>query len=73
MCCISGNVYVSFVVEADGRLTSKKVMKGLSDMEGCNADEEALKVLDYLTEWEPAEKEGKKISVRTILPIKFSL
>jgi protein TonB len=72
-CYFSGDVYVSFIVEADGRISNKTVVKGISSSEGCNADEEALKVLDYLTEWQPAEKEGKKISVRVILPIKFSL
>jgi hypothetical protein len=73
VCCIAGNVYISFVVEADGRLTNKKVVKGVSSTKGCNADEEALKVLDYLTEWQPAEQGGKKIAIRMILPIKFSL
>jgi protein TonB len=72
-CCISGNVYVSFVVEADGRISNKKVVKGISSSQSCNADLEALRAVDYLTEWQPAEREGQKISVRMILPINFSL
>jgi protein TonB len=72
-CCISGSVYVSFVVEADGRISNKKIVKGISSSESCNADCEALRVLDYMTEWRPAEREGKKMAFRMILPINFSL
>jgi hypothetical protein len=72
-CCFSGDVYVSFVVEEDGRISNKKIMKGISNSEDCNADCEALRVLDYLTEWKPAEHEGKKVAIKMILPINFSL
>ena len=72
-CCLDGAVYVSFVVEPDGRLTNRKVAKGLSNQPVCDADREALRVLTFLDGWIPGECDGKRVPVEVIIPIKFSL
>jgi periplasmic protein TonB len=72
-CCVEGTVYVSFIVEKDGRVTNKKVKRGISAQEHCNADGQALKVVDYLTEWTIGECNGEKVAVEVTLPIKYSL
>jgi TonB family protein len=66
--CIEGRVFVSFVVKADGTIGDKQIVKGIS----AEADQEALRVIDFLTEWIPGERQGKKVNVRMVLPIKFT-
>ena len=72
-CCIDGSVFVSFVVELDGRLTNRRVVKGISNAPVCNADGEALKVLDFLDGWIPGKCNEKKVPIQLIIPIKFTL
>jgi len=72
-CCIEGTVYVSFIVETDGKITNKRIKRGISSQEHCNADGQALKVVDYLTEWTVGECSGEKVPVEVTVPIKFSL
>jgi TonB family protein len=72
-CCVQGTVYVSFIVETDGQITNKKVKRGISSREHCNADGQALKVVDYMTEWTIGECNGEKVPVEVTVPIKYSL
>lgn len=66
---IEGKVYVSFVVEKDGKLTDIKVMRGLGN--GC--DEEAIRTINLMPKWTPGKQEGKNVRVRYVLPISFKL
>ncbi|WP_316785570.1 energy transducer TonB [Pedobacter frigiditerrae] len=73
-CCIQGTVYVSFIVESNGRLSNKKIQKSpFKDNDFCSPNKEALKVLDYLPRWNAGICNGKKVAVLYILPIKFVL
>jgi protein TonB len=72
-CDVEGTVFVAFIVESNGQLTDKRILKGLSDSEGCNADEEALKVIDFLTSWTPGQCDGKDVAVRYVVPVKFKM
>jgi protein TonB len=72
-CSVEGTVYVSFIVETDGLITNKRIKRGISNQEHCNADAQALKVVDYLTEWTIGECNGEKVPVEITLPIKYSL
>ncbi|MDQ8006390.1 MAG: TonB family protein [Pedobacter sp.] len=57
---VQGNVYVSFVIEKDGSLSSAKVERSL----GYGTDEEAIRVLKLSQKWKPGYENGKP--VRTI-------
>ena len=73
MCCIEGTVYVSFIVEPSGQLTNRRIVRGISSQKPCDADGEAVRVLDFLNECIPGECNGEKVSVEIAIPIKFSL
>ena len=66
---ISGKVYVRFVVETDGTITSAKVLRGIGH--GC--DEEALRVVDLMPPWKPGTQNGKPVRVEYNLPFNFML
>lgn len=70
-CCFEGAVYVSFIVEANGQITNKRIIRGISSQEPCNADGQALKVIDYLTEWTIGECNGEKVAVEITIPIRY--
>jgi len=66
---LAGKVYLTFIVEADGRLTDIKVSKGISE----SLDAEAVRVLkEYKDTWVPAKKDGKAIRSKMSIPIQFS-
>ncbi|MBL0126095.1 MAG: energy transducer TonB [Flavobacteriales bacterium] len=66
---IGGTVYVSYVVERDGRLSEVKVLRGIGG--GC--DEEALRVMKSMPNWIPGKQNGKVVRVRYNLPFRFHL
>lgn len=66
---IEGNVFVSFVVEKDGSITSIKVDRKL----GYGTDEEAVRVLKLAKKWEPAMYNDIAIRTQYNIPIQFSL
>lgn len=66
---ISGTVYISFVVEADGELTDIKPVRGL----GGGLTEEAIRVILLMPKWEPGRVNGKPVRCLFTLPIKFTL
>lgn len=65
----SGTVYVSFIVKSDGSVIAANVEKGVSNL----LDGEAKRVVDNMPKWAPGEHQGKKVSVKMVLPIKFNL
>lgn len=64
-----GRVYLSFVVDADGTISSIKVDKGVSP----DLDREAKRVVRSMPKWNPGEAGGKKVPTRCRLPIVFTL
>lgn len=64
-----GTVYIQFVVEEDGELTSFKVIRGVSDA----LDKEALRVMKSMPKWKPGFLHNRKQKVRFTLPVTFSL
>jgi periplasmic protein TonB len=66
---IQGRVYVNFVVDEAGRVTSAKILRGIGG--GC--DEEALRVVNMMPLWKPGMQNGKTVKVVYNLPITFSL
>lgn len=66
---IQGRVFVSFVVEPNGKVTNVEVLRGIGG--GC--DEEAVRVVKSLTNWEPGVRRGKNVRVAIVVPVKFAL
>jgi len=66
---ISGTVYISYVVEKSGEITNAKVKRGIGG--GC--DEEALRIVNLMPNWDPGENKGKAVRVAMVLPFKFNL
>ncbi len=60
-------VYLSFVIEKDGKMTDIKVIRTA----GLSMDKEAIRVLKSLkTNWKPGIKDGQKVRTLYTLPIK---
>jgi len=62
-----GTVYISFVVEIDGLLTNKSFRRVLCDP----FDKEAMRVVNLMPRWHPGRCNGKAVSVRYRIPVKF--
>jgi TonB family protein len=63
----SGRVFVSFVVEKDGRVSNVKVMKGICE----SIDKEAVRVVSSMPRWYAGMHKGEPVRVRYMMPIKF--
>ncbi|MBE0638465.1 MAG: energy transducer TonB [Bacteroidales bacterium] len=66
---IQGTVYVTFVVETDGRVTDVRVLRGIGG--GC--DEEAVRVIQMMPRWNAGKQRGKPVRVQFNMPIRFTL
>jgi TonB family protein len=67
---IQGRVYVSFIVEKNGKVSNVEVLKGIGN--GCDA--ESLRVVKSMPNWKPGiDENGKPVRVKYNLPIKFAL
>lgn len=66
---IQGRVFVSFVVEPDGKITNVAVLRGIGG--GC--DEEALRVVQSMPNWKPGKQRGSAVRCSFTVPIVFKL
>ncbi len=66
---IQGTVYISFIVEMDGKVTNVRVLRGIGG--GC--DEEAVRVVSSMPDWKPGYQDGEPVRVQFNLPIRFIL
>ena len=68
--CISGTVYVQFIVEKDGSINENvKLLRGI----GYGCDEEAMRVVKNMPKWKPGKQSGEPVRVYWNLPIKFEI
>ena len=66
---IEGRVFVNFVVTEDGEISEAKILKGVNDA----IDSEALRVINTMPAWEPAQKDGIPVKTAFTLPLVFQL
>jgi Gram-negative bacterial TonB protein C-terminal len=66
---LSGKVYMTFVIEIDGKLGDIKIIRDL----GYGTGEEAIRVLSLCPNWVPGELSGKKVRVLYALPIAINI
>lgn len=64
---VSGRVYVSFVLNREGRVTDAHVVRG----PGCGLNEEALRLVWLMPSWAPALQQGQPVRVACTIPINF--
>lgn len=66
---VSGKVFVSFIIEKDGKLSNITVLRKA----GYGFDEESLRVLKLAPAWKPGRQNGQNVRVQYTLPLSFSL
>ena len=66
---IHGRVYVTFVVEKDGRITGERILRDIGG--GCG--EEVLRVIRAMPKWKPGTQDDTPVRVQFNLPVAFEL
>jgi protein TonB len=67
---IEGTVYISFMIDNNGKIRDATLLRGLGG--GC--DEEALRVVKLMPDWKPGRQNGTNVKVKGIVvSVKFSL
>lgn len=64
-----GTVYVSFIIDEEGRVTEPSIIRDIGH--GCG--EAAIDVLKKMPRWEPGKDKGEIVKVKLNLPIHFGL
>jgi protein TonB len=66
---ITGRVYVTFVIDKDGKIKDARILRGIGG--GC--DEEALRVVKSMPDWKAGRQNGRSVQVQFNLPVNFQL
>ena len=66
---VQGRVTLSFTVEADGRVTNVRVLKGVDE----SLDKEAVRVVSSSPRWTPGKQRDRKVKVTYTFPVYFML
>lgn len=66
---IQGRVFVSFVVEKNGRISNVIIERGIDPL----LDKEVLRLVKSMPKWNPGKMKGKKIRSRCRLPVVFKI
>ncbi len=67
--CISGRVYVSFVIDTEGNVCEVKVVRGVYPA----LDSEAIRVVKSMPQWKPGKQRGKAVRCAYTIPVSFVL
>tara|TARA_R110002020_G_scaffold405726_2_gene615757 strand:+ start:5421 stop:5810 length:390 start_codon:yes stop_codon:yes gene_type:complete len=65
---VSGTVIAGFIVNEKGEISDIKILKKLYP----TCDKEAVRLIENMPNWIPAKENGKTVSKRMVLPIRFS-
>ncbi len=66
---IQGTVYVSFIVDSNGKISEIKILSGIGG--GC--DEEVIRVVKLMPKWKPGTANGKPVKIIFHMPVYFKL
>lgn len=66
---ISGKIFISFVIDKDGKIIEPRIVKSL----GYGLDEEAIRVITKYENWIPGQQRGINVRVLYTIPIIVSL
>jgi len=65
----TGKVYVTFIVNKNGRVENAKVIRGIDPA----LDAEVVRVVNSLPDWKPGKQRGTAVDVVYTMPIEFML
>lgn len=68
---MQGTVYISFVIEKDGKVSNVQVIKSVKEAPGFS--DEAVRVISAMPNWTPGKMNDRPVRVRIIQPVKFML
>jgi protein TonB len=68
---VKGSIYVEFIVDKIGILTSIKIKKDIPNAESLN--DEAIRVFKIMPKWNPGIQNRYLVNVRMIVPVKFPI
>lgn len=66
---VQGRVTLQFTVEADGRVTNVKVLRGVDS----SLDKEAVRVVSMSPKWTPGKQRDRAVKVNYTFPVIFQL
>jgi len=66
---IQGRVIAEFVVEKDGSVSDKRIVRSVSP----ELDAEAMRVISIMPKWKPGKQRGEVVRVKYTIPIMYSL
>lgn len=68
---ISGTVYITFVINKNGKVENAVITRGVKGGKGLEL--EALRVINKMPDWIPGQTNNKRVKVQFTFPIKFVL
>lgn len=66
---VYGTVYISFVVEKDGSISTIEIMRGIQGCEYCS--KEAIRLVKGMPKWTPGKFASGPVRSRYRIPVKF--
>jgi len=66
---VEGKVILGFIVDRSGKIKDVKVLKGI----GAGCDEEAIRVVSSMPDWNPGKQNGKPVNTLINIPVVFKL
>ena len=66
---VEGKVFVTFVVDSDGKITDVSLLKKVFP----SLDAEAIRVISAMPNWIPGKQKGQAVRVKYTVPIMFRL
>lgn len=66
---VEGRVMIMFTVNSKGKIENIKVLRSLDEM----FTQEAIRIINLMPDWIPAQQGNQKVSTNVVLPFKFSL
>jgi protein TonB len=68
-----GTIYITFVVDENGKITTPSVLRGLTGPGAKDCANEAMRVVGGMPAWKAGKQNGKAVRVQYNLPVKFTL
>lgn len=66
---VEGKVFVKFIVDKEGAISSIEVIKGIN----ADLDKEAVRVIKLMPPWKPGKQNGRSVKSQFVLPVYFKL